>query len=310
MVNTESTVELKSFKTHFWNSEVGNYSGFSELVKHCNQGRILSKEYIEFLRQRSQIEDQYGKALQKLAKTSCGGEELVGGRKLWESLKNHTETVGLAHSQASLQLENELVNLAEYLEEGMEKKRWSEENVRSLQAQLKTAYKRQHELRKVYEARCREEVQTSHAYHQEVARGGLESGAAEKAAARHSKVRSSMESAETAYRGSVDYVEEVREQWEKETELAADILQDLEQRRLSVLRDSVWKLSNILSATCVADDEVYEETRVVLEQLDLKECIQLFINQHQTGTSKPGCLQPETLPNSSTIGMGHARYCT
>jgi len=309
MVATTSEGEpaTLSFKNNFWNAEVGNFSGFETLVKRTKDGRVICKEYLDFLRQRCIIEEQYGKALHKLGKIQWGGDEMGGVRKIWDSLRSNTEAIGLAHIQASSQLETEVGRLAETVDNNRDKRRWTEENVRTLQTQIKAAFKRMQDLRKLYESRCRDEVQASHAYHQEVARGGIESGAAEKAAARHSKVRSSMESAETAYRGSVDYLEEVRERWEKQTEMAADTFQDLETVRLTLLRDSVWKLSNILSSTCVADDEAYEDTRKVLEATDLDEGIQLFISQHQTGDKKPGSLEPEALPNSSTVGMGHAK---
>jgi len=300
-------LDIKTFKHNFWNGEIGNFLGFEILVKRAKDGRGLCKEYIEFIRQRSVIEEQYGKALLKLAKSSWGTEEIGGVRCIWESLKNHTESVGLAHSKAVSHLESELATVSDFIESSRDKRRWKEENVRALQTQIKNAHKRMFDLRKLYESRCREEVQASHAYHQEVARGGEESGGSEKAAARHSKVRSSMESAETAYRGSVDYLEEVREQWINETAEAANTFQVLECGRLSLLRDSVWKLTNILSTSCVADDQVYEETRQVLEVVDLEDAIDQFITDNQTGTTKPGSQQPESLPNSSTMGMGHAR---
>jgi hypothetical protein len=35
------------------NPEVGNFAGFEVIVKRTKDGRNISKEYIEFLRQRS-----------------------------------------------------------------------------------------------------------------------------------------------------------------------------------------------------------------------------------------------------------------
>ena len=51
--------------------------------------------------------------------------------------------------------------------------------------------------------------------------------------------------------------------------------------------------------------KVYEDTRKCLESCDLDESLQLFIVQHQTGREGPPQVICESLPNSSTLGMGH-----
>ena len=98
-----------------------------------------------------------------------------------------------------------------------------------------------------------------------------------------------------------------------------DTFQELESSRLRVLRDSAWCLTNIGSASCVGDDQVednillftnkyckdYEDTRQCLESCDLEEGLQQFISQHQTGSEGPPPVTCQSLPNSSTLGMGH-----
>ena len=64
-------------------------------------------------------------------------------------------------------------------------------------------------------------------------------------------------------------------------------------------------MANIGSASCVSDDEVYEETRKVLEGCDLEEGLQQFILQHETGAERPPEVVWEPLPNSGSQGMGH-----
>ena len=91
--------------------------------------------------------------------------------------------------QASSQLAAEVSQVSEFLETTREKKKWSEETVRSLQTQLRAAHKRMLEVKKTYEARCREEIQANHQYHQEVSRSGRDSSVAERAHSRHAKVR-------------------------------------------------------------------------------------------------------------------------
>jgi len=296
---------VKSFKNYFWNADIGNFQGFEVIVKRLKDGRSVCKEYVEFLRQRSIIEEQYGKSLIKLAKTASSRDEISSVRPAWDSVKNHTEAVGLNHVQASNQLGAEVGKISDFMDSSRDKRKWAEDNVRTLQTQIKTSYKRMFDNKKVYEIRCREEIQANHLFHQEVARTGRDSSGAERAHGKHGKARQGMEQAEEAYRVAAESLEETRSAWQKETESCADTFQELEMSRLTVLRDSAWKLTNIGSACCVADDEVYEDTRKCLESCDLEEGLEYFIVQHETGTEGPPTVTCESLPNSSTLGMGH-----
>ena len=111
--NSDSKLKSKlTFRNNFWvnsfwyvlilyfninyvqNGDIGNFQGFEVLVKRLKDDRSVCKEYAEFLRQRwvivvdfqSQhfdikydrclIEEQYGKALIKLAKTGSSKDEM------------------------------------------------------------------------------------------------------------------------------------------------------------------------------------------------------------------------------------------
>ena len=103
-------------------------------------------------------------------------------------------------------------------------------------------------------------LQTNHLFHQEVARTGRDTSGSERAHGKHGKARQGMDQAEEAYRAAAESLEESRASWKKETETCANTFQELEMSRLTVLRDSAWKVSNIGSACCVGDDEVSAET--------------------------------------------------
>jgi len=150
---------VKCFKHNFWNADIGNFQGFEVIVKRLKDGRSVCKEYVEFLRQRSIIEEQYGKSLIKLAKTASSRDEISSVRPAWDSVKNHTEAVGLNHVQASNQLGAEVGKISDFMDSSRDKRKWAEDNVRTLQTQIKTSYKRMFDNKKVYEIRCREEIQ-------------------------------------------------------------------------------------------------------------------------------------------------------
>lgn len=264
----------------------------------------MCKEYVEFLRQRCLIEEQYGKALVKLAKSSCTKDEMGCIRGAWDSVRNHTETIGLNHVQASSQLAGEVAKVTDFLDTSRDQRRWAEEGARALQTQLRGAHKRMVEVKRGYEARCREEIQANHQYHQEVARCGV----ADRAAQRHSKSVAMLEQAEQAYRAAVAAVEEARASWQGDTEAALDTFQEIAVARLRVLRDSAWTSANISSACCVADDSALEDTRQSLEAgySSLEAVLQRWVDTARTGEpGPPPPVECEWSPTSATLGMGH-----
>ena len=68
--------------------------------------------------------------------------------------------------QASNQIASEVNKITEFLDSIRDKKKWAEEGVRSVQTQLRSAHKRMMEVKKGYEAKCKEEINANHQYHQ------------------------------------------------------------------------------------------------------------------------------------------------
>ena len=51
------------------------------------------------------------------------------------------------------------------------------------------------------------------------------------------------------------------QEWERETENCLSLFQDLEEGRIALLRDSLWKVTNIVSSHSVVDDSGSEQVR-------------------------------------------------
>ena len=58
----------------------------------------------------------------------------------------------------------EVAKISDFIDSSRDKRKWSEDNVRTLQTQIKTAYKRMVDSKKGYEIRCREEIQVNLSY--------------------------------------------------------------------------------------------------------------------------------------------------
>ena len=138
------------------------------------------------------------------------------------------------------------------------------------------------------------------------------------------------------------------QEWERETENCLSLFQDLEEGRIALLRDSLWKVTNIVSSHSVVDDsgseqvrhsqniqkETYQrdfrtrscvpptnhprdidmvdlmQVRVALERGELSECLEGFVAEYATGSKRPEPIAYENLPTSDSDGLGKASQVT
>ena len=124
------------------------------------------------------------------------------------------------------------------------------------------------------------------------------------------KAKQSLDIAESHYKSTVISVEDARRLWEIETEKSMNLFQELEEERLAVSRDSLWRLANITSITSVADDDSAEEVRSYLESCNLNDTMAKFIEDHGTGSKRPEPIEFQAQPTSSSVGMGRAAFDT
>lgn len=253
----------------------------------------MTKDYADFLKIRAQAQESYGKSLIKLAKTLSGKDEIGTLRLAWESLRTETESIGQAHVSCANHILDEVNKVNEFMEVQREQRKKIEEGVRRTQANIKGFYKKVIECKKTYEIRNREADQAIKALAIESAKMNSIPKELEKLKLKQSKTTQSAEQADTSYRSAVDVLENSRQLWEHETETACDIFQQIEEDRIQHLRNSMWVVTNLESANCVAEDEIYEEIRKTLEKCDVDGDIQLFIRQRQTGSERPASIEFE-----------------
>ncbi|KTF86857.1 hypothetical protein cypCar_00013870 [Cyprinus carpio] len=71
-----------------------------------------------------------------------------------------------------------------------------------------------------------------------------------------------------------------------------------EMERINTLRNGVWTHLNHLSQQCVTSDELYEDVRKSLEQCNIQEDIEHFINLRRTGDKPPAPVPYENFYNN------------
>lgn len=278
-------MSVVKFSEHFWNSEICNFSGFDVLCQRMKEGRKVCKDYTDFLRQRAQVQELYGKALIKLSKSLGGKEEIGSLRQSWETMRNETENIGKQHIETAGNLLEEANKITDLMEKHKMQRKQAEDQLRRTQMIMKNAMKKVLESKKTYYTRCKEKEVLEETL-QSIGQN-IQGKEFEKLTQKQNRLEQTTESLNLAYSSSLEALEEVHQLWEHEMCSTCECFQKLEEERIDALRNSMWILTNISSLQCVNEDDMNEEIRKTLENCSIENDIELFVQLRRTGTEKP-----------------------
>ncbi|GAB6032094.1 proline-serine-threonine phosphatase interacting protein [Chamberlinius hualienensis] len=278
---------MTKFSESFWNAEYCNYLGFDVLCRRLHDGKQMLKDFSEFLRQRAQAQEAYGKTLIKLAHFPGGRDELGILKLSWEAFRQQTEAIGVVHINTAIAILDEANRMLAFMDVQRDQKKCIEDNVRKHQLMLKAHFKRTMECKKTFETKCKELENLNSLISLEMTKPSYNTKELTKQKQKQAKLRQSIEYINQVYRSALERFENYRQIWEEQTELAYMKFQSLEEERIDYLRNSMWVVTNLGSAACVAEDTAYEEVRKKLEACSIATEIELFIQKRKTGNFRP-----------------------
>lgn len=276
---------MTKFADCFWGTDFNSTAGFDALCKRLKDGKQMCLDFEDFIRQRADAEEKYGKALMRLAENAKGRDEIGTLRESWEVVKTETENIGKLHLALSKQLIEELEScVRKFREMQRDKRKKVEESVKRAQRNKKNCFDLTSRLKKTYEQKCHDVGLAEEALQRSVS---LASKDEEKLRVKLGRAKTAVEQADTAYQNSVRSLEDARVMWEKEMEQCCNLFQTLEEERISFLRNAMWAYANTSSMNCVKVDETCEEMRKSLENCAVESDIHLFVSMKKTGSDRP-----------------------
>lgn len=276
---------MTKFADCFWGTDFNSTAGFDALCKRLKDGKQMCLDFEDFIRQRADAEEKYGKALMRLAENAKGRDEIGTLRESWEVIKTETENIGKLHLALSKQLIEELEScVRKFREMQRDKRKKVEESVKRAQRNKKNCFDLTSRLKKTYEQKCHDVGLAEEALQRSVS---LASKDEEKLRVKLGRAKTAVEQADTAYQNSVRSLEDARVMWEKEMEQCCNLFQTLEEERISFLRNAMWAYANTSSMNCVKVDETCEEMRKSLENCAVESDIHLFVSMKKTGSDRP-----------------------
>ncbi|XP_060076303.1 proline-serine-threonine phosphatase-interacting protein 1-like [Ylistrum balloti] len=272
------------FSKSFWDSDLAGTTGFDALVRRLKDGRKMCKDLEEYYRQRGKIEALYVKELQKLTRNMEFRDENGVLDESWNALRTQTERITQHHHTASNHF-TALMSDMERLNENLKiRGKQIEDRTTKSHSSAKSCFTKHNQLQKTYEQKC---MDYSAIQHDNKSNDYVDPKTTQKQKTKEIKAKDEMEKADCQYRSIVDSLQNAQRIWEEDMENTCEVYQQLDVERIDVIRDVMWKGTNVDSQMCVDHDMCCEYIRNLLEKCVIDSEIIAFVERARVGSRHP-----------------------
>lgn len=263
------------FEDHFWGER---NAGFDVLYHNMKYGNNASCKLVEFLRERSAVEEVYAKSLLKLAKSATQVTQLGTFEPLWGVLRVATEKLANAHLQVVTRFQDLIKDLKDYGDKQKERhKQYKEEfsSTAEIVQTIQTMTANLVKAKEAYYARC-QEVEKSR-------KDGSGTKDVEKAEAK-------MKKAAEEYKLLVEKREIIRNDFHDKMVDASKKFQKLDEEHLKVIIAYLEQYIDSQKSGQVFIEEVYKEFLGQVKALTVHHLLDQFVRSKGTGKAIPGVI--------------------
>ncbi|CAH1153512.1 unnamed protein product [Phaedon cochleariae] len=274
------------FNDYFWGEK---NNGFDVLYHNMKYGLVASKEFADFLRERSNVEENNSKLLSKLAKQA--GSCCVHGTfaPLWQVLKTSAERLSALHMQMVQKVSDLVKEVSKYAED-LQKK---------------------HKLVKEEESGTLDAVQLMQNITLNVQKSkdtytqrGLDLERLQKdstSAKEIEKAEQKLKKAHEDYKSFLEKYSSIKEDFEKKMSVTCKNFQELEVNHLGHMKEFLNKYAEVIEWTHEQMGHVHREFRQQCVELTVDQLLEQFVHSKSTGLERPGTLDlddPLTSPTT------------
>ncbi|KAK4520866.1 uncharacterized protein ATC70_006747 [Mucor velutinosus] len=286
-----------SFKDAFWDDQS---KGVEILSNRLRKSKDTCEELKKLYQLRASIEQDYGERLLKLAQTSRIGElEEHSFAETLSRIPSALETTARAHIDLAQQLQDHLeVPLDGFLKDQRDVRKMQQQHIENSK-QLKNLHEADVARAKEYCLSEYNKLKSMEAYRFELGNGSTEDIA--KIEKEIDEQKRMVAVADQVYKRSVDNFNAVNDKWVNDWSATADVYQEMEVKRISYLRSTLWSFANMMTITFSIDEECCDRIRTALEITDVQKDVTAFVQRYGTGNRIPAPMQYEMLYDASHI---------
>ncbi|KAL7322587.1 hypothetical protein PS15p_211570 [Mucor circinelloides] len=286
-----------NFKDAFWDDQ---NKGVEILSSRLRKSKDTCEELKKLYQLRASIEQDYGERLLKLAQTSRIGEfEENSFAETLSRIPSALETTARAHIDLAQQLQDHLeVPLDGFLKDQRDVRKMQQQHIENSK-QLKNLHEADVARAKDYCLSEYNKLRSMEAYRSELSSGSTDDIA--KIEKEIDEQKRMVAVADQVYKRSVDNYNAVNDKWVNDWSSTADVYQEMEVKRISYLRSTLWSFANMMTITFSIDEECCDRIRTALEITDVQKDVTAFVQRYGTGNRIPAPMQYEVLYDASQV---------
>ncbi|KAJ2086428.1 formin-binding protein [Coemansia sp. RSA 986] len=287
------------FADNFWSADERCISVLMHKLKNAKQ---TCTDILQMVQARAQMEEDLGKKLAKQSRAGLGCEEVGSIKDALRTIRAELESNSKSHLDLARQLRAEIEKpLATFITDQRTKRRAQTTIIQKTEGD-RNALRSQ--VRKLQDKR---RTDTKKVGDLDLQVNGLQGVVDPKLRSKLDRAQMQQKATENEYVEARARLKEADQQWRNVWRAACDVFQVLEEERIEYLKTCLWTYTNLVSSTCVSDDESMESIRQDLEKVSVADDISVFIETFGTGPPKDTSAEKsaeksvEDKPASSTI---------
>uniref|UniRef100_A0A8C4QCB0 FCH and mu domain containing endocytic adaptor 2 n=1 Tax=Eptatretus burgeri TaxID=7764 RepID=A0A8C4QCB0_EPTBU len=287
-----SSILLLFFCAYWCKGEKNN--GFDVLYHNMKHGQTSTKELVDFLRERTAVEETYSKSLTKLAKVASNSTQVGTFAPLWDSFRTLSEQLASCHSDLGRRLQELIRDVHKYSEEQLRVHKKIKEEVASTLEATQVIQSTTHALQK-----AREAYVTKHSEQERLKKEGN----VKELEKTQAKSRKAME----VYKMYTEKYSSVRADFETKMTETAQKFQTIEESHLQTLHAFIGSFSQAMEDTHLQVGKVHTEFRQQVKDVTVENLIWKYVENKGTGKDKPGLIEFEECSNTVSTQEGQKR---
>ncbi|XP_076140173.1 F-BAR domain only protein 2 isoform X3 [Alosa pseudoharengus] len=266
------------FLENFWGEK---NNGFDVLYHNMKNGQISSKELTDYIRERSTIEEAYGRSMTKLAKSASNFSQLGTFAPVWELFKSSTEKLAGCHLELVRKLQELMKEVQKYVDDQAKAHKKTKEEVASTLEAVQNIQTISQALQK-----AKENYNSKVLDQERLRKEGATTRDVEKAGVKAKK-------ATEAYKSYVEKYATAKTEFEQRMAETAQKFQGIEENHILHMKEIIQSYSRSVEETHVQIGEVQKEFVNNIENTSVESLIKKLAESKGTGVERPGPIEFE-----------------
>ncbi|XP_014256328.1 F-BAR domain only protein 2 isoform X2 [Cimex lectularius] len=266
------------FRDYFWGEK---NNGFDVLYHNMKHGLVASKELVEFLRERSSIEENNWKLVSKLAKQASGSCTQGTFAPLWALLRTTAERLASLHLQMVQKVGDLMKEVSKYADELHRKHKTVKEEEGGTQEVVLAIQSTSLTLQKARDSFTQKGIELDKLKKESASPRELE------------KAEQKLRKAQDEYKVLVEKYGSIKEEFEKKMSMACKHFQEIEEVHLKQMKEFLTTYAELVENNHDLMGQVHIEFKRQCLEMTVEKLLEQFVLNKYTGLEKPGSLEVE-----------------